>query len=271
MPWKAVEKSPKGYQIPPIWDYVINESAKRGIKSLVILDYGNALYDDGDKPTSDRAIEAYAGYAEFVADHFKGRVPYYEIWNEYELDGGNTHPGRPTNYVRMARATYKRIKAADPSTTVLVGAVTGGTYYNSGIFGSYLSQMLKAGVAEYGDGFSIHPYVYRLSDNGGDAGAKLLTDMVNLIRSSVGMAGKKIVVSEIGWPTVPTGQFALSEQLQRDYLINEIQAAKRLNVDALFMYELIDGAGNDSEVERHFGLLRSDWSEKPIYTFLKTH
>src|ERR1700749_2272870 len=69
--WQGVEHERGHYPIPRNSDYFVNAAAAAGLKPLLSLDYGNPLYDRGDKPTSDEAIEAYARYAEFVVRHFQ--------------------------------------------------------------------------------------------------------------------------------------------------------------------------------------------------------
>jgi hypothetical protein len=52
--------------MPAAWDEFVNAGLKAGIEPLIILDCGNRLYDNGDKPRSPEAIEAFCRFAEFV-------------------------------------------------------------------------------------------------------------------------------------------------------------------------------------------------------------
>src|ERR1017187_9813117 len=70
----GIERTRREFVMPTAWDEFVNAGLKAGIEPLIILDYGNRLYDDGDKPRSPEAIEAFCRYAEFVVGHFKGRV-----------------------------------------------------------------------------------------------------------------------------------------------------------------------------------------------------
>jgi hypothetical protein len=56
------------------WDNYVRRAASTGIEPLLILDYGNKFYDDGDKPRTEEGLEAFARYAEFVVRNFKGVV-----------------------------------------------------------------------------------------------------------------------------------------------------------------------------------------------------
>ena len=52
------------------------------IRALVILDYGNPLYDGGAPPRTDGARQAFARWAVAAAKHFQGRGMMWEIYNE---------------------------------------------------------------------------------------------------------------------------------------------------------------------------------------------
>ena len=72
--WALVEQKKGELKIPAHWDVLVDEAARRGIEVLWILDYGNRFYDGGGKPFSDDGRNAFARYAAFVVEHFKGRV-----------------------------------------------------------------------------------------------------------------------------------------------------------------------------------------------------
>src|SRR3546814_10110105 len=96
--WSAVEKTPGVYKISQNVDVIVDEARARGIEPMIVLDYGNKLYDDGGKPLSPTARAAFANYARAVAAHFRGRVTYFEIWNEWDVSTGNTIPGTASDY-----------------------------------------------------------------------------------------------------------------------------------------------------------------------------
>lgn len=68
---------------------------------------------------------AYRRYVRGLVAHFKDRIGVWEVWNEPD------HPSfwrpRPNAaaYARLQRVTYRAIKAADPSATVLFAATAG--------------------------------------------------------------------------------------------------------------------------------------------------
>src|SRR5450759_96083 len=131
--WRAIEKTKGQYEMPAAWDEFVDQGRKAGSEPLLILDYGNPLYDSGDKPRSAEAIEAFTKYAEFVVRHFQGRVKLYEVWNEWDIAIGSRTPGSADDYAALLKAVYSRIKAVDPSITVFGGAPTPGGVTNGGL------------------------------------------------------------------------------------------------------------------------------------------
>ena len=151
--WRAIEKTKGQYEMPAAWDEFVNEGRKAGIEPLLILDYGNPLYDNGDKPRSAEAIEAFTKYAEFVVRHFQGRVKLYEVWNEWDIAIGSKTPGSADDYGALLKGVYPRIKAVDPSITVFGGAPTPG-----GVKNGWLDRILEKGALPFMDALSIHTY-----------------------------------------------------------------------------------------------------------------
>ena len=50
--WQYAETSKGVYHIPYAWDQYVKSARQRGIQTLAIIDYGNKLYDNGNKPRS---------------------------------------------------------------------------------------------------------------------------------------------------------------------------------------------------------------------------
>ncbi len=75
-------------------DQLVTRAVRRGVRPLLILDYGNPIYDGGGQISSPEAIEAWSRYVRFVVAHFKGRVDQFEVWNEWNIGGGGTSAQR---------------------------------------------------------------------------------------------------------------------------------------------------------------------------------
>ncbi|MEI4920175.1 hypothetical protein Q8G81_31940, partial [Klebsiella pneumoniae] len=113
--WRDVEINKGQLAIPKKWDEVINEQKKLGLEPILILAYGNKNYQNGDKPTDKDSIDAYVRYASYVVNHFKGRVKYYQIWNEWNGTAGATSVGSVRDYKILVKAAYPVIKKINPA------------------------------------------------------------------------------------------------------------------------------------------------------------
>lgn len=264
--WAQVEKKEKKYVLPAHLsqlDSLLTNADSRSVKSILILDYGNALYGGG-MPLTDAAREAFCDYAAFAASRYKGKISYYELWNEWNSGMGTKPktPGSAADYVKLADACIPRIKEIDPDAKVLVGATAG---YDK----VWTEEALKLGVLRYADGFSVHPYVF--AHHSDRRPEKAISFLISL-DSQVGRYKKNfpIFVSEMGWPT-SSDAVGISESLQADYILRFVLLARTIkNIQGISIHSLVDYGTDISNKEHNFGLVRKDLSVKPAYTSLAT-
>jgi hypothetical protein len=268
LPWKEIEKQKGQLIMPPAFDSIVNRILAAGLKPLVILDYGNPFYDNGDKPTSDEAITAYARYAEFVAHHFKGRVKMLEVWNEWGGTTGGTHHGKPDDYVKLLIPTYARIKAVDPLITVIGGAVSSQDLHNG-----WLRGMLKAGAITHVDAISIHTYTYYQEDESrrsADAWKDFVIETEQDIKAITGRSNFPIYITEMGWPT-HVGPKGSDPGLASDYFSQMLFMARTLPfIKGIWKYDFRDDGSNQADPENNFGMLTFDGRPKPGYDAIKS-
>jgi len=106
---------------------------------------------------SKQQRDAFCEYARFMAQHFKGRVSHYEIWNE--ADSGQ-NPGDPRggvhlrDYVLLLEQVSSAIHEVDPDARIVAGAV--GRLYAEDI--SWLEALLSSEAALNIDAVSWHPF-----------------------------------------------------------------------------------------------------------------
>jgi hypothetical protein len=106
-------------------------------------------YVGAGAPAPPANIQDWRDYITAVAQRYKGRIRYYEIWNE---------PNDPTYYTgtvpqlaQLTQEAYQILKAADPGNTVVAPVP-----YTTG----YLDQLLAAGVGSNVDILAYHIYTY---------------------------------------------------------------------------------------------------------------
>jgi len=107
-------------------------------------------------PTTDEAIEGFANYCRFMVNHFRGRVKYFEIWNEE--DGWFMDAWADNNSVRLVKdygrallVAAKAIKEVNPEAVIVFGGVAGSSL-------DFPRIVLDQGAGPLIDIFAFHPY-----------------------------------------------------------------------------------------------------------------
>jgi polysaccharide biosynthesis protein PslG len=284
-------------------DELVTDAARRHKPPIIILDYGNNLYDGGDMITSPEGIAAFCRYAAFVVKHFQGRVTQFEVWNEWNI-GMGTHPLKPRSpesYVNLLQAAYKAIKSANPAATVIGGVV-------NGVDLNWVDAFGRAGGFSSLDAFSVHPYEFWYA-KAPKSPADLHTTAREAVRAVGGLVagavrtangqtafqpvpgtpeaafakldalkakidqfapGKniRVFITEMGWPT-NEGAFGIPEAsaaayLQRFYLLGR----SRPWVAGIWWYDLFDDGDDATNKENRYGLLYHKGDAKPTYQAL---
>ena len=169
--WHNVEQEKGRYHIDERTDEAISEAVENGCEIVLTLAYGNWLYAPEPKsnyaeniwpipynfpplPITPEAREGYLRYARFMVKHFKGRIRYYEVWNEPDLQRWTVE-----EYCDLLKQAANVIHEEDPEAKVVLGSssvVAPFTYPKSAFAWHY--DALGEGVAEYVDAIGWHPF-----------------------------------------------------------------------------------------------------------------
>lgn len=262
--WSEVETRKGVYTIPSAWDAHVNDARRIGIRPLIILDYGNKLYDDSGKPRSREAIDGFVRYASFVVRHFKGRVKYFEIWNEWDTHAGGAPSGGATDYARLFNAVFPVLKTIDPSAIFLVSASAGGN-------DRWYQRVAQLGIASRADGVAVHPYVYPARSsaskstyqNEAELSAQDVINIEATMRRVSGATNIPLYITEIGWPTSHDASGVTNREAatlaQRAFLL----FCSLPYVHGVWWYDLVDDGPDGANSQDRFGILRQDLSFKP--------
>lgn len=248
LPWSTVEPAKGQYKIPAVCDTAVDYTLSIGLEPLFILDYGNSNY--GSDVTTDEWLEGYLGYVEYVVTHFKGRIKYYEVWNEWNIGLGGLdkkYRDYPELYARILIPTYKLIKEIDPSITVIGGVVAGGEEeWTEGLFKC-------PGVMDAMDAFSFHEY----SDNDIKDIIKQ-TETVRELLDKYGKPDMPLWLTETSWPT-HIGRNSFSEEESAGNLVSLYTWAMANPgvLDQIFWYDLHNDGVERENMEHNFGLLHN--------------
>ncbi len=264
--WSSIERQ-KGRLIMPqrCNDYVRSASAA-GLDVMLILDYANRFYDDGDRPRSPEAIEGFCRYAEFVVRHFGKDVRLYEIWNEWDIGIGLPKKydkgGSPEDYIKLLKAVYPRIKTIEPGAIVIAGGCTSGAV-NKGWF----EKIIRLGALDYSDAVSIHSYNYSAGfpERCPETCSVWMTDVQKMLRKYNKGKNVPFYVTEMGWPT-HIGKRSTTPELSASYLARLYLLARTSpSFRGLWWYDFQDDGWNPEHNENNFGIVRPDLTPKPHY------
>lgn len=271
--WNDIEVVKGQYSIPgkmEINDLLIDQAKKYNIHPLVILDYGNKNYNAGGYPTSEQDIKAFAEYAKWVATRYKGKVLYYEIWNEWTVGTGMKGKGDipPSDiYLKLVKETSFAIKSVDASAKVLAGSMNpiSPKGRRLGISDTvWFNQLIDGGILNYIDGISIHPYSFLNADKSlrnPESNIKKIDDFYNSIKHKNPKA-IPIYITEIGVPT-HAGLGGVSEEEAADFIVKyAILARAKPYIKGVWWYDLRNDGTDLDEPEHNFGFYKYDFNPK---------
>ena len=129
------------------YDAVVDAIRARGLRVLLILDYG---HPDHDFRTAE-GVSAYARFAAAAAQRYAADDVAFEIWNE--PDHENYWAGAPDagQYAALATAAMSAMRSVAPDAVISTGGLS---YFDL----PYLTEMLASGAADRADAVAIHAY-----------------------------------------------------------------------------------------------------------------
>jgi hypothetical protein len=253
--WAGIETK-RGIYDFSAYDRLINELEKIDTRALFILDYGNDLYEKG-APRSAKARAAFARFAAASVKHFAGKHVLWEIWNEPNIDFWKPKPNA-NEYATLAIETAQAIHKSDPSAFVLGPG-------SSTFPWEYLETIFRAGLLNYIDGVSVHPYRGQEPETAAADFARL-----RMLIGRYAPPEKRnmpMISSEWGYSTVrPNG---VSEETQAQHLPRMWLANLASGVDISIFYDWKNDGPNPEENEHNFGTVHPDLSPKPAFLAAK--
>lgn len=259
--------------------------------------------DPGETGPPDR-YEDYGDYVAAVVGRYRGRVRFFQIWNEPNLrHEWNWGRPDPADFVRLLKIGYERAKAANPDAVVLFPSLSpaDGLDWKAQSDLEYLAAVYEQGGAAYFDIFSAQGYglgqppeehryvrlVYndegrlrrdtllrRPLDSRADVGRVVL---LREIMERYGDGGKAVWISEFGWNSHPGAHsfgVPVSEEQKAAYLAGMLRRAREEWpwMGAMNVWFLRGGAGFDpADPTLDFQLVRGDWSLTPAYGALQAY
>lgn len=75
-------------------------------------------------PKTEEQLQAFTKYVAWMVNHFRGRVQYYEIWNEPNIEYWNP-VSNPEDYGKLFKASAPVIHKTDPNARTVFGGLAG--------------------------------------------------------------------------------------------------------------------------------------------------
>ncbi|MDM0045849.1 hypothetical protein QTH91_15280 [Variovorax dokdonensis] len=208
---------------------------------------------DWTLPVDD--LDGWRAYVTDQVKRYKGKVKYWEIWNE---PPNFTKDTSPASYGKVVAAAYDAAKAADPS--VQLGLAAKSNHVN------YLAEAIAAGAADKFDFVTLHPYeTAELLPQGWEGQFMSIVPRVRQMLEVMNPAKASVPLwfTEIGISAAPPAERGLGPQGQADALIKIYTMAFAQGVARLYWFEPRDSEG------LQMGLTTADGTRRPAWSAMR--
>ncbi|MGC9522542.1 MAG: hypothetical protein ACP5HG_11760 [Anaerolineae bacterium] len=237
-------------------------------------------------------LEDFADFAEAMVSRYRGRIRFYQIWNEPNVypEWGNA-PVDPEAYTELLCLAYQRIKAVDPDAVVISGAMAQtmelGTwneaYQGNNLMDTiFLQRMYAAGAKNCFDIMAVNDYMLW----SGPTDHRMTLREINFSRPewlrdvmvANGDANKPIWISEMNSNAAPEGiperygRVSLDQQARWAPLAYErIQREwPWAGVTTVWFFKKASDATRD-DPSYYFRLVEPDFTPMPVYHALSDY
>lgn len=251
--WSLIEKQPGVYNWAG-YDFEARsqQALELGMTPQGVLAYSNTNYDNGKTPSSEEGLAAFGQFGKAAAEHYKGKVSDFNVYNEFNGTGFNNGACGTSAacYVQMLQAMYGPIHEGNPDANV-IGPIP------STIDDNWNNAFFAANGIKYMDTFATNVYGYALEGANTPPERTLLVSklpaLVQQVKQEAGDRHVPVWITENGWPTYAA---ASTEQQQADNLVRAQVLARAAGVDVFSWYSAMDDGTDPNNREHHFGLFR---------------
>ncbi|MGB4520981.1 MAG: beta-galactosidase [Candidatus Omnitrophota bacterium] len=263
--WEDIEPREAEFNFTK-YDKIVDLLCEKNITILAILNYNVPWSSPGAKwNTAPKDNRFFVNYAVKLIERYKGKIKYWEIWNEPDSGTYWEPQDGLKSYCRLLKEVYIAAKKVNPECKILNGGLANG-------LGS-INRLYDNGAGGYFDILNIHFFETPLTANA----IKAVTAYPKLaykIMSRNGDKDKLIWVTEIGCPgvknTVKTKNWWMGknpDELQQAQWVTKVysELLKNNKVEKIFWAFFRDCNNHWGTGVDYFGLVRWDFSKKPSF------
>jgi hypothetical protein len=256
--WGGTERE-KGIYDFSAFDRLTDTLEKHKIRPVYILDYSNRHYDDGQSPRSEEGRKAFARWAAAAAVHFKDRGIIWEMYNEPNIQFWKPEP-KVEDYIKLALEVGKALREAAPN-EIYIGPGTAQNPTLHTIDFQFIEECFKAGLLNYWDAVSVHPYRQTNPETVFAEYAKLRALIDQYAPKGVIIP---IISGEWGYSSAWQN---FNDEIQGKYLPRQWMINLAFKVPVSIWYDWHDDGADAEEAEHHFGTVNYDYyaDKTPVY------
>ncbi len=262
-PWDQIETSFNVWNFAR-FDYIVDQAQLEDIHIIALItQYDVPAWRNGnhskDYPAS---AQDYAMFVGKIVEHFKGRIPLYELGNEPDNQAFWQPAPDVVKYTEFLKKGSAVIREIDPVAKIISAGLTSQDQT------AFVNAMYANGAKGSFDYFGYHPYSVPNSPDNSFAFRQMDTLRQIMAKNN---DLKPIMVTEVGWPT-GTQPWGVSENTQAAY-ISRVYAKIMFEDDPFVpiacVYDLRDDWVSSTDVDANYGILRHDYTEKPSFHSLQ--
>lgn len=258
--WERTEQTKSVYNFEWL-DIIVDNLISRGMIPWICLCYGNKLYSPaasdvfgsvGIPPIfTKEEKEGWANYCKAIAEHYKGKVSMFEIWNEPDGLWCWKHGVNGAEYGNFVIDSSKALKLGNKDVYVIGGSISGRDSV------SWFEAMLQTGCCKHIDAVTYH--LYSKTEN-------RVVGTIDNFRAIINKYNPKIelIQGEEGCPSSSHGHGALckgswNEEKQAKVLLNRLvtEMTTELKFTSWFstvdMIEALNGKAGEIQTYLDYG------------------
>ncbi len=202
-------------------------------------------------------------FAGKIAEHFKGRIPLYELGNEPDNQVFWQPAPDVVKYTDFLKKGSAVIREIDPGAKIISAGLTSHDQT------AFITAMYANGAKGSFDYFGYHPYSLPKSPDNSFA-----FQQMNTLRQIMAKNNdlKPIMATEVGWATGDQS-WGVPESTQAAYISRvfiKIMFEDYPFIPIACIYDFRDDWISSTDVDANYGVLRNDYTEKPAFRSLQS-